>query len=74
MGEILTECLGSLEACWWGNGAETKPFSPKFVTLAEKLGFNVEKVSKISPQRFQRASSRIKPYLWPTTIFSSRIR
>jgi alpha-amylase/alpha-mannosidase (GH57 family) len=47
MSEILAECVGSLEACWWENGAERKPLSPKFVILAEKLGFNVEKVSKI---------------------------
>lgn len=48
MGEILAECLGSLEECWWGNGAERKPPPPKFVTLAERLGFNVEKLSKMT--------------------------
>ena len=47
MGEILTECVGSLEECWWGDGAEGKPLPPQFITLAEKLGFNVEKLSKM---------------------------
>ena len=47
MGEMLAECVGSLEACWWGNGAEIKSLSPKFIILAEKLGFNIERVSKI---------------------------
>ena len=47
MGEILAECLGSLEECWWENGAEGKPLPPKFAILAEKLGFSIEKLSKI---------------------------
>ena len=47
MGQILDECVGSLEKCWWENGT-AKPFSPNLITLAEKLGFNVERFSKIT--------------------------
>lgn len=54
MGEILGECLGSLEECWWREGAKGKPLPPKIVILAEKLGFNVEKLSKmVSPTILQ---------------------
>jgi hypothetical protein len=37
MGEILEACVGDLEKC-----------SPNLITLAEKLGFNVERFSKIT--------------------------
>jgi alpha-amylase/alpha-mannosidase (GH57 family) len=47
MGEILAECLGNLEECWWGDGVQRKTLPPQFITLAEKLGFNVEKLSKM---------------------------
>ena len=47
MGQILEECVGGLEKCWWENGTP-KPFSPNLITLAEKLGFNVERFSKIT--------------------------
>jgi alpha-amylase/alpha-mannosidase (GH57 family) len=47
MGEILKECAGGLEQCWWENGTP-KLFSPSLITLAEKLGFNVERFSKIT--------------------------
>ena len=47
MGQILEECVGGLEKCWWENGA-TWPFSSNLITLAEKLGFNVERFSKIT--------------------------
>jgi len=47
MGEILEECVGDLERCWWENGTP-KLFSPDFITLAEKLGFNVERFQKIT--------------------------
>lgn len=40
MGEILEECVGDLEKCWWENGTQ-KLFSPNLITLAEKLGFDV---------------------------------
>jgi len=46
MGQILDECVGSLEKCWWENGTP-KLFSPNLITLAEKLGFNVERFSKM---------------------------
>jgi hypothetical protein len=47
MGQILDECVESVEKCWWGDGEE-KPLHPNLITLAEKLGFNVEKFSKIT--------------------------
>ncbi len=47
MGEILEECVGDLEKCWWENGTP-KLFPSDLITLAEKLGFNVERFSKIS--------------------------
>ena len=47
MGQILDECVGSLEKCWWENGP-TRPFPSNLITLAEKLGFNVERFSKIT--------------------------
>jgi hypothetical protein len=40
-------CVGDLEKCWWGDGDE-KPFHPSLIALAEKLGFNVERFSKIT--------------------------
>ena len=47
MSEILEGCVGDLEKCWWEDGTP-KLFSPNLITLAEKLGFNVEKFSKIT--------------------------
>jgi alpha-amylase/alpha-mannosidase (GH57 family) len=47
MGQILDECVRDIEKCWWGEGT-ARPFPPSLITLAEKLGFNVEKFSKIS--------------------------
>ena len=47
MGQILDECVGGLEKCWWENGT-AKPFSPNLITLAEKMGFNVERFLKIT--------------------------
>jgi alpha-amylase/alpha-mannosidase (GH57 family) len=47
MGQILDECVGSLEKYWWENGA-TRPFPSNLITLAEKMGFNVERYSKIT--------------------------
>jgi hypothetical protein len=47
MNQILEECVGDLEKCWWENGTP-KIFSPNLITLAEKLGFNVERFSKIT--------------------------
>jgi alpha-amylase/alpha-mannosidase (GH57 family) len=47
MGQILDECVGGLEKCWWEDGT-AKPFSPNLITLAEKLGFNVERFLKIT--------------------------
>ncbi|MCJ7748056.1 MAG: hypothetical protein MUP27_09945 [Desulfobacterales bacterium] len=45
--KILNERVGSLEKGWWENGA-TRPFPSNLITLAEKLGFNVDKFSKIT--------------------------
>lgn len=47
MEEILDESIGGLEKFWWENGA-ARPFSPNLIVLAEKLGFNVERFSKIT--------------------------
>ena len=47
MKELLDECVGSLEKCWWGDGTP-KPFSPNLITLAEKLGFNVESFLRVA--------------------------
>ena len=47
MEEILDESIGGLEKYWWENGA-ARPFPSNLITLAEKLGFNVEKYLKIS--------------------------
>jgi len=49
LGQILEECFENLEKCWWEDGT-TQPFPPNLITLAEKLGFNVERFCKmISP-------------------------
>jgi len=47
MSQILGECVGDLEKCWWENGTP-KLFSPNLITLAEKMNFNVERFSKIT--------------------------
>lgn len=46
MHEMLKEYVLALEESWWGEG-KGKPFSPKLIPLAEKLGFNVGKFSKV---------------------------
>jgi hypothetical protein len=46
MAEMLDQCVGDLEKCWWGDGAG-KLFPSDLIALAEKLGFNVEKFSKM---------------------------
>jgi hypothetical protein len=46
MDEMLKKYLGGLEESWWGEGKE-EPFSPQLISLAEKLGFNMERFSKI---------------------------
>ncbi|MBS3920397.1 MAG: DUF3536 domain-containing protein [Deltaproteobacteria bacterium] len=45
MHEILNECLENLEKSWWEDGAQIS-FPRVLVTLAEKLDFNIEKISK----------------------------
>jgi alpha-amylase/alpha-mannosidase (GH57 family) len=47
MKELLDEWLGGLEKGWWENGA-TRPFPSNLITLAEKLGFNVERFLKLT--------------------------
>jgi alpha-amylase/alpha-mannosidase (GH57 family) len=44
--EILDDYLPSLEESWWGGGEE-KPFLPDLIRLAERLGFNVDRFSKM---------------------------
>ena len=46
MDEMLKEYVLGLEESWWGEG-RGKPFSQKIISLAEKLGFNVDKFSKM---------------------------
>jgi hypothetical protein len=41
------KCVGSLEKYWWQNRTP-KPFPPNLITLAEKMGFNVERFSKMT--------------------------
>jgi hypothetical protein len=46
MDEMLKEYVLGLEESWWGEGRK-KPFSLKIISLAEKLGFSVERFSKM---------------------------
>jgi hypothetical protein len=46
MDEMLKEYLLGLEESWWGESRE-KPFSPKLISLAERLDFNVDRFSKM---------------------------
>jgi hypothetical protein len=39
--------VGGLEKCWWENETP-KLFSPNLINLAEKMGFRVERFSKIT--------------------------
>ncbi len=45
IGEILIETIKTLEESLWGAGIP-KPFSRLLITLAEKLNFNIDKISK----------------------------
>jgi hypothetical protein len=47
MKELLEEWVGGLEKGWWENG-DTQPFPSNLITLAEKLGFNVERFLKLT--------------------------
>ena len=48
MSEVLDKVFGSLELSWWGWGAYgEKRFSPNLIVLAEKLGFNADRLSKL---------------------------
>ena len=47
MTRILEESVGGLERGLWEDGTSNL-FSPKLITLAEKMGFNVERFSKIT--------------------------
>jgi hypothetical protein len=47
--EMLDESIGGLEKLWWEDGT-ARPFSPRLIVLAEKLGINVERFSKITGQ------------------------
>lgn len=46
MDEVLDEFFGALEKGWWEDGI-VKPFPHNLIVLAEKLGFNVERFSKM---------------------------
>ncbi len=47
IGEILSQRIENLEVGWWGGNTQGDPLPPKIAILAEKLGFNVEKLSTI---------------------------
>jgi hypothetical protein len=48
MSEVLDKVLGNLELSWWGWGANgEKRFPPNLILLAEKMGFNVDRFSKM---------------------------
>jgi len=46
MDEMLKEYVWSLEKSWWGESAK-KPFPLNLIVLAEKLGFNMDRFSKM---------------------------
>jgi len=46
MNEMLDECSEGLDRCWMGEVAKM-PYSPNLFTLAERLGFNVDRFPKI---------------------------
>ncbi len=51
MDEILDRSLEELEMDWWGWGdGGPNPFPPNLIVLAERLGFNVDRFSKIKPE------------------------
>ncbi len=45
MNEMLDECMEELDKCWVGEVARM-PFPPNLFTLAERLGFNVDRYPK----------------------------
>jgi len=48
MSQMLDQVLGNLELSWWGWGGHgEKRFFPNLILLAEKLGFNVDRFSKM---------------------------
>ncbi len=47
MDEMLDEYLEEIDKCWVGEEGKVS-FSPNLLTLAERLGFNVDRFSKIS--------------------------
>jgi hypothetical protein len=49
MDEILKKYVRTLEESWWEDGRPQKTFPPQLLLLAEKLGFNVERFSKMIP-------------------------
>ncbi|MGB9627505.1 MAG: DUF3536 domain-containing protein [Thermodesulfobacteriota bacterium] len=53
MDEMLDECIEGLDQCWVGEMARI-PFPPNLFTLAERLGFNVDRFPKI-PQHPETA-------------------
>ena len=46
MDKLLKEYVWNLERSWRGGGTE-KPFPANLFVLAEKLGFNVDRFSKM---------------------------
>ncbi|MGQ9509911.1 MAG: DUF3536 domain-containing protein [Thermodesulfobacteriota bacterium] len=46
IGEMLDQLVSSFESYWWGMG-KPRPFTPVFLTLAEKMNFNTERFLKM---------------------------
>ena len=44
--KMLDQCVEDMEKCWWGEISE-KTVPPNLITLAEKLGFNVDRFAKL---------------------------
>lgn len=44
--EMLDQCVEEMEKCWWGETPE-KPTPPNLISLAEKLGFNIDRFAKL---------------------------
>ena len=47
MAEMLDDCLGGLEKYMWGKATRAKPFPADLIVLAEELGFNMDRFSKV---------------------------
>jgi alpha-amylase/alpha-mannosidase (GH57 family) len=46
--EMLDRCVEEMEKCWWGE-ISGKMVPRNLITLAEKLGFNIDRLAKLIP-------------------------